>query len=70
MRQLIVNADDLGLTAGVNRAIREAHTDGLVTSATLMATGAAFQDAIDLAGALPSLSLEADRRDRHRPLFP
>ncbi len=57
MRQLIVNADDLGLTSGVNRAIREAHTDGVVTSATLMATGAAFEDAIELAHSTPSLSV-------------
>jgi hopanoid biosynthesis associated protein HpnK len=57
VRQLIVNADDLGLTAGVNRAIREAHNDGIVTSATLMATGAAFADAIELARATPSLSV-------------
>ena len=57
MRQLIVNADDLGLTAGVNRAIREAHTDGVVTSATLMATGPAFQGAVELARALPNLSV-------------
>ena len=57
MRQLIVNADDLGLTGGVNRAIGEAHTDGIVTSATLMATGPAFPEAVELARALPSLSV-------------
>ncbi len=57
VRQLIVNADDLGLTAGVNRAIREAHTGGIVTSATLMATGAAFGDAIELARSVSSLSV-------------
>jgi hopanoid biosynthesis associated protein HpnK len=57
VRQLIVNADDLGLTAGVNRAIRETHTDGVVTSATLMANGAAFADAIELARAVPTLSV-------------
>jgi hopanoid biosynthesis associated protein HpnK len=57
VRQLIVNADDLGLTAGVNRAIRETHTDGIVTSATLMATGAAFGDATELARSVPSLSV-------------
>jgi hopanoid biosynthesis associated protein HpnK len=57
VRQLIVNADDLGITAGVNRAIRETHTNGVVTSATLMATGAAFQDAIELARAMPGLSV-------------
>jgi predicted glycoside hydrolase/deacetylase ChbG (UPF0249 family) len=57
VRRLIVNADDLGLTTGVNRAIREAHTDGVVTSATLMATGAAFEDAANLALASPNLSV-------------
>ncbi len=57
MRQLIVNADDLGLTAGVNRAIRETHTGGIVTSATLMASGAAFEDAIELARSVPRLSV-------------
>jgi chitin disaccharide deacetylase len=57
VRQLIVNADDLGLTAGVNRAIRESHADGVVTSTTLMASGAAFLDAIELARSMPSLSV-------------
>lgn len=49
MRRLIVNADDFGLTAGVNRAIGESHEHGIVTSATLMANGAAFDDAVRLA---------------------
>ena len=47
--QLIVNADDFGLTAGVNRAIEELHRAGVVTSATLMATGPAFFDAVAIA---------------------
>lgn len=46
MRRLIVNADDFGYTAGVNRAIVEAHMRGIVTSSTLMATGTAFDDAV------------------------
>ncbi len=49
MRRLIVNADDFGLTPGVNRAILEAHTNGIVTSSTLMANSAAFNDAVRLA---------------------
>jgi hopanoid biosynthesis associated protein HpnK len=57
VRRLIVNADDLGLTAGVNRAILEAHTGGVVTSATLMANGAAFDDAIERARSAPGLSV-------------
>jgi len=46
VRKLIVNADDFGLTAGVNRAIVEAHRNGVVSSATLMANGPAFDDAV------------------------
>ena len=57
MRRLIVNADDLGLTPGVNRAIRETHVEGIVTSATLMACGSAFEDAAGMARALPGLSV-------------
>jgi len=45
VRRLIVNADDFGLTVGVNRAIIEAHGQGIVTSATLMANSHAFDDA-------------------------
>jgi chitin disaccharide deacetylase len=50
-----VNADDFGLTEGVNRAIVEAHQRGIVTSATLMANGAAFDHAVRLAKENPSL---------------
>jgi hopanoid biosynthesis associated protein HpnK len=47
-RNLIVNADDLGWTAGVNRGIAEAHRNGIVTSASLLANGEAFGDAVQL----------------------
>lgn len=57
VRQLIINADDLGLTNGVNRAIVESHNGGVVTSCTLMANGAAFDDAIQLLGSAPGLSV-------------
>ncbi len=57
MRRLIINADDFGLTAGVNRAIVEAHEHGVVTSATLMANGSAFADAIGLAQSRPRLGV-------------
>lgn len=49
MRRLIINADDFGLTSGINRAIVEAHTEGIVTSATLMANGPAFSEAVQAA---------------------
>jgi hopanoid biosynthesis associated protein HpnK len=57
VRRLIVNADDFGLTQGVNRAIEEAHSNGIVTSATLMANGAAFEDAIQRAKSNSRLSV-------------
>jgi hopanoid biosynthesis associated protein HpnK len=57
VRRLIVNADDFGFTAGVNRAIAEAHRSGIVTSSTLMANGRAFEDAVRLAKTLPHLSV-------------
>ena len=53
MRRLIINADDFGLTSGVNRAIVEAHDRGVVTSATLMANGRAFDEAVALARSRP-----------------
>jgi len=57
VRRLIVNADDFGFTSGVNRAIIEAHTHGIVSSSTLMASGAAFAEAVPLAKASPRLSI-------------
>jgi hopanoid biosynthesis associated protein HpnK len=57
VRRLIVNADDFGLTQGVNRAIVEAHGHGIVTSATLMVNAAAFEDAIQRAESTPRLSM-------------
>jgi hopanoid biosynthesis associated protein HpnK len=55
MRRLIVNADDFGMTSGVNRAIVEAHRSGLVTSATVMANERAVDEAISFAAQNPTL---------------
>ncbi len=57
MKRLIVNADDFGLTHGVNRAIAACHQRGIVSSATLMATGACFDEAVGLAAQMPELSV-------------
>jgi hopanoid biosynthesis associated protein HpnK len=57
VRRLIVNADDFGLTPGVNRGIIEAHNRGIVTSTTLMACGKACDHAVALAQQSPSLSV-------------
>jgi predicted glycoside hydrolase/deacetylase ChbG (UPF0249 family) len=55
--RLILNADDFGLTRGINRAIGELHSAGVLTSATLMATGRAFSDAVSVAHAHPNLGV-------------
>jgi len=55
--RLIINADDFGLTPGVNRAIAELHQAKALTSATLMATGPAFEDAVAIARANPALGV-------------
>ena len=55
--RLILNADDFGLTRGINRAILELHQAGAITSATLMANGAAFDDAVSIALANPTLGV-------------
>jgi predicted glycoside hydrolase/deacetylase ChbG (UPF0249 family) len=57
MKRLIVNADDFGLTHGVNRAIVACHERGIVSSTTLMATGACFDEAVALAAQMPWLSV-------------
>ncbi len=57
MKQLVVNADDLGMTRGVNRGILEAHRGGLVTSTSLIANGAAFEDAVAAIRQCPDLSV-------------
>lgn len=57
MPRLIVNADDFGLTPGVNRSIVElARVRGL-SSATLMATSHALNEAITLARSTPQLGV-------------
>jgi chitin disaccharide deacetylase len=57
MKELIINADDFGYTKGVNDGIIRAHREGILTSATLMANGAAFEDAVEQAKANPKLGI-------------
>jgi len=57
MLKLIVNADDLGLSEAVNEGILEAHRNGILTSASVMANGVAFEHAIRLCRSIPSLDL-------------
>lgn len=57
MSRLIINADDFGLTFGVNRAIVELHQARVLTSATLMARAGATDDAIQMALGTPTLGV-------------
>lgn len=57
MKRLIINADDFGFTRDVNAGIVHAHVHGVLTSATLMANGDAFEDAVRLARETPSLDI-------------
>ncbi|MGO8932779.1 MAG: ChbG/HpnK family deacetylase [Terracidiphilus sp.] len=57
MGHLIVNADDFGLTSGVNRAIIELHSTGVLTSTSLMARASATEEAIELARSAPALGV-------------
>jgi predicted glycoside hydrolase/deacetylase ChbG (UPF0249 family) len=57
LRLLIVNADDFGLSRGVNRGIVEAHERGIVTSASLMVNRAAAREAGDYGREHPELAV-------------
>ncbi len=57
MKQLVVNADDFGFTRDTNQGIVDAHLDGILTATTLMAPGAAFDDAVRLAKDHPTLDI-------------
>ncbi len=57
MPRLIINADDFGLTSGVNRAVAECNRAGALTSATLMACSHQAAAAIALAKQLPALGV-------------
>jgi hopanoid biosynthesis associated protein HpnK len=57
MKRLILNADDFGMTRGINEGIVRAHQEGILTSTTLMATGAAFDDAVAKVKVTPTLGV-------------
>jgi len=57
VRRLIVSADDFGLSPGVNAGILSAHRDGILTDASLMVSGAACAEAVEMARRTPTLSV-------------
>lgn len=67
LKRLIVNADDLGFAAGINRGILEAHERGIVTSTSLMVDCRGATEGAEIARRTPSLSVGLhtvlDRRD-------
>ena len=54
MRHVIVNADDFGASTGTNRGIVECHTRGVLTSTSMMVTGAAVDEAVELSREHPA----------------
>ena len=60
MLKLLVHADDFGLSEEVNEGILRAHRDGVLTSTSLMANGAAFEHAVGLTRTTPSLDVGID----------
>jgi len=56
-RRLIVNADDFGLSAGVNAGVARAFLEGIVTSASLLVRGPGAAAAAEFRHTHPALSL-------------
>lgn len=57
MKRLIVNADDLGRTRGINRGVFDAHRRGVVTSATMMVNYPAASEVHGLSAESPRLGI-------------
>lgn len=56
-KKLIITADDFGLCSNVNRAVIQAHREGVLTCASLMVTGEAFAEAVGMAKENPTLAV-------------
>jgi predicted glycoside hydrolase/deacetylase ChbG (UPF0249 family) len=57
MRQVIINADDFGLSESINRSIITAYERGVLTSTTLLVDREATNDAVEIAKDYPRLSI-------------
>lgn len=57
VRRLVVNADDFGRSTSINRAVLRAHQEGILTTASLMVNGDAFEEAVDIAKENPRLGV-------------
>ena len=56
-KQIIINADDFGLTSKVNEAVLKSYLNGTLTSATIMANGLAIDEAIEIGRKNPNLGI-------------
>jgi len=56
-KQIIITADDFGLSSGVNRAVEKGWRDGILTCASIMPGGAAFDEAVKIARRNPQLQV-------------
>jgi chitin disaccharide deacetylase len=56
-RRLVINADDFGRSADINAAVLQAHTDGVLTAASLMVGEESFDEAVEIARKYPSLGV-------------
>jgi len=56
-KQLIITSDDFGLSRGVNKAVEKAWQEGLLTCASIMPGGTAFDDAVAIARRNPGLQV-------------
>lgn len=57
MSKLIINADDFGLHSAINEGIIVGHTKGAITSTSILASGAAFNEAVEMAKEYPALGI-------------
>ena len=57
MKQLIITSDDFGLSSGVNRAVELAWREGILTCASVMPGGSAFEEAVEIARCNPAMQV-------------
>jgi hopanoid biosynthesis associated protein HpnK len=57
MKQLIITSDDFGLSSGVNQAVEQAWREGVLTCASIMPGGDAFDEAVGIARRNPGLQV-------------
>ena len=71
MKRLIINADDFGMTGSVNLAVLRGFREGVLTSATVMVNGTAYNEAVGIAGDNPGLGVGVHLNIlRGRPILP